>query len=81
LDALNNALKECDIEQLRQEFKRLYRAIIDGALTDPFAQMNMAAAIVTCDLRSEVLKEKEAELESQLIEARKPLKQLSHKLE
>jgi hypothetical protein len=54
--------------------------MIDGASADPFAQLHLAAAVVTVDLRRDVLNEKAGELEAQLVALRKRNKDISKKL-
>jgi hypothetical protein len=80
LDSIKNGLKELDPVELREEFKHHFRAVIDGGITDPFAQVQMAAIIVTADLRREVLEEKASDLEAKLVELRRRNKELAKKL-
>ena len=80
LDATNLELKKCDADSIRAEYKRHFRAILDGANADQFSQVFLAAAIVTCDMRKEVLVEKANEREARLVEMRKRSKQLSKQL-
>jgi len=80
LESIRSSIADLDPAKLNQEFKRHLRAVIDGGITDPFAQVQMAAVIVTADLRREVLNEKAGELEAQLVALRKRNKELSKKL-
>ena len=80
LESIRSSIADLNSAKLNEEFKRHFRAIIDGGIADPFAQMQMAAVIVTADLRREVLNEKAGELETQLVSLRKRNKELSKKL-
>src|SRR6516162_1788316 len=79
LESIRSSIADLDPAKLNEAFKRHFRAVIDGAITDPFAQVQMAAVIVTADLRREVLNEKAGELEAQLVALRKRNKELSKK--
>jgi hypothetical protein len=80
LEAIRSSIADLDPAKLDQEFKRHFRAVIDGGITDPFAQVQMAAVIVRADLRREVFNEKAGELEARLVALRKRNKELSKKL-
>ena len=80
LDSIRSSISDLDPAKLNEAFKRHFRAVIDGGITDLFAQVQMAAVIVTTDLRREVFNEKAGELEAQLIALRKRNKDLSKKL-
>ena len=80
LDSIRSSIADLEPAKLNEEFKRHFRAVIDGGITDPFAQVQMAAVIVAADLRREVLNEKAGELEAQLVALRKRNKELSNKL-
>jgi len=80
LESIRSAIADLELAKLNQEFRRHFRAVIDGGITDPFAQVQMAAVIVTADLRREVLNEKAGGLEAQLVTLRRRNKELSKKL-
>jgi hypothetical protein len=80
LDSLNTALSELNVEILKADYKSLFRTILDGGRTDQLALVFSAAAIVTCDLRREVLTEKAGEIEASLVEMRRRNKELKRKL-
>jgi hypothetical protein len=81
LDWITGELKKLDPDAARAEYKRHYRAEVDGtANVDPIAQSILAAAIVTVDLKREVLTEKAGDLEARLVELRRRSKELSKRL-
>jgi len=80
LDQINATLSEISVDSLKADYKRLCRAVIDGGQTDRFAEVFSAAAIVTCDLRREVLTEKAGQIEASLVEMRRRNKELKRKL-
>jgi hypothetical protein len=67
-------------DKFLEAFKNNLRAVVNGANTDIIGQMQMATVLLTADLRAEVLTEKADALESELIQSRKRLKELSRKL-
>jgi hypothetical protein len=80
LDSLNATMRELNVDALKSDYKRLFRAVIDGGRTDQFAEVFAAAAIVTCELRRDVLTEKAGEIESRLVDMRKRSRELKRKL-
>jgi hypothetical protein len=80
LESIQNSIADLEPAKLNEAFQRHFRAVIDGAITDPFAQVQMAAVIITADLQREVFNEKTGELEEQLATLRKRNKELSGKL-
>jgi chromosome segregation ATPase len=80
LESISKSLAELDANKARDEYKRLFRAIIDGANADRFAVAFAATDLVTVELRREVLSEKSAELEERLAGLRKRQTALNRKL-
>jgi hypothetical protein len=80
LSQIASGLESLDPTQLAEDFRRHYRAILDGGQADPFAQVQLAAVIVTAPLRKEVLEEKRAALEAEYAELRKRNKELGKRL-
>jgi chromosome segregation ATPase len=80
LDSLNATLSELNVDTLKADYKRLYRAVLDGGQNDKFAEVFAAAAIVTVDLRREVLTAKTGEIEASLVEMRRRVKELKRRL-
>jgi hypothetical protein len=80
LNSLNVTMSELNVDTLKADYRRLYRAVLDGGRTDQFAELFAAAAIVTCELRREVLTAKASEIEASLVEMRRRNKELKRKL-
>jgi hypothetical protein len=80
LNSIKNGLVDLDPAKLRDDFKRHYKAILNGAISHPLAETELVTVIVTADLRKEVLEEKAGELEAQLVELRKRNKELGKRL-
>jgi len=80
LEQIASGLESLDPTQLAEDFRRHYRAILDGGQADPFAQVQLAAVIVTAPLRKEVLEEKRTALDQELAELKKHNKELGKRL-
>jgi len=80
VESINNTLKELNVDTLKDDYRRLFRAVIDGGQTNQFAEAFAAAAIGTCELKREVLTAKASEIETSLVEMRRKLKELRKKL-
>jgi DNA repair exonuclease SbcCD ATPase subunit len=74
------ALASLDTAKLETGFRELYRAALDGAIHDPFAQMQFAGLLVTAPLRKEVLTKLATELETELVELKARSKVLAKRL-
>jgi hypothetical protein len=68
LAQISNELASLDAEKIKADFKSLYRARLNGAVADPFAQMQLAGLLITAPLRKEVLERLATELETELVE-------------
>jgi hypothetical protein len=76
LEQIASGLESLDPAQLAEDFRRHYRAILDGGQADPFAQVQLAAVICTAPSRKEVLEEKRTTLEAEYAELKKRNKEL-----
>jgi hypothetical protein len=80
LNAIASELASLDITKIEADFRQLYRATLNGAVGDPFAQMQLAGLSITAPLRKGVLTQLATELETGLAELKARLKVLAKKL-
>jgi hypothetical protein len=80
LAELNDSLRELDAEALEKQYKDTYKSILNHALTDGFALVFAAEAIVAAPLRKQVIAEVTEELESELTGLRARSKELTKRL-
>jgi chromosome segregation ATPase len=81
LDSTNEAIKSLDPAELRKDYKDWFRSMLDiKSQVHPLVFAQRAEILITAELRREVLEEKASELEAQLVEMRKRIKQLSKQL-
>jgi hypothetical protein len=80
LTALEVELQELQSEKLASDFRKLYRATLDGAHLDQFATVFASALIVTANLRREVIEELQSELKAELATLQKRNKALCRQL-
>jgi len=74
-------LQELEPEKIEADFKRHYKATLNGSAADPFAQTALAGLLVTRQLRKECLNEKAEDLNKKLAELKARSKALAKKLE
>jgi DNA repair exonuclease SbcCD ATPase subunit len=80
LNAITNELRALDSAKIEADFKAMYKNVWQGAMVDPFAQMQLAGLLVTAPLRKEVLNSLAEELQTQLADMKARHKALSRKL-
>jgi DNA repair exonuclease SbcCD ATPase subunit len=80
LNSIANELASLDITKIEADFRHLYRATLNGAVADPFPQMQLAALLVTRELRKEVLNELAEALNGELADLKARSKVLAKKL-
>jgi len=81
LDGIAKLLQELEPEKIEADFKRHYKATLNGSAADPFAQTALAGLLVTRQLRKECLNEKAEDLNKKLAELKARSKALAKKLE
>ena len=80
LTALEVELQEVQPEKLASEFRKLYRATLEGGSVDRFSVVFASAAMVTANLRREVIEELQSELKAELATLQKKNKALCRQL-
>lgn len=80
LAQLGNEIRSLDPKQLEENFKSLYRAMLNGVLGSPVSLNDIGMLLYTSGLRVEVLSTKAEELQKEIADLRARLKQVSRKL-